>query len=306
MVKRVWATSGGLLLGGLVVLAWWVGSASDPAPAARTTGGTPASAVAVSSTVAATGTTPAAWASGFATGRLAPEMVRQRMAQDCPRERQAACETAWLAALGRLWGEADPDQVRTLLARYEAHEQALRRFTPPGATPAAHWQALWQQHVNDLGPELAERLYGRQRALAEYRQQTASLLAEGVGLVPADRLARWQGITEATLGRYGQELIEQLGPYDRYDTGRALLGVDGAVDPAALAALRAQLFPPEDAAWLAAQEMARSEQQARVADYQRRVAAMQAQYAGVPNYAERPDYQAGLEALRRTAFPPAD
>lgn len=305
MAKRIWATSGGLLLGGLALLVWWGGSAPESASAARPMAAGPAPTLSAPP-AAVPATQATSWASGVVTGRLAPEELRRRIAQDCPRARQAACEAEWLAALGQRWGETDPERVRALLARYEAHEQALRSFTPVGATPAARWQALWQQHVTELGPELAERLYGRQRALAEYRQQTAALLAEGAGLAPADRLARWQAITEATLGRYGEELVEQLGPHDRYDTGRALLSVGGAAEPEALAALRAQLFPPEAAARLTAQETERTQQQARVADYQRRLAALQAQYAALPNYPERPDYRAALEALRREAFPVGD
>lgn len=305
MAKRVWATSGGLLLAGLGGLAWWLGAAPDPRPAATLLASAPALQVPAPATPPGP-SAATAWADALVLGRLSVNEGRQRLAQDCPRQRQAECEAAWLAALGRLWGETDPERVRALLTRYETHEQALRSFTPTGTAPTARWQALWQQHVNELGPELAERLYGRQRALAEYRQQTAALLSESTSLAPADRLARWQAITEATLGRYGQELVEQLGPYDRYDTGRALLSVGAAPDPAALTALRAQLFPAEAAARLAAQEAERDRQQAQVAEYQRRLAALQAQYAVLPNYAERLDYRTALEALRREVFAAAD
>lgn len=200
-------------------------------------------------------------------------------------------------------------RLRDILPRMPDYRRAIDSMALSGDSDAAsRLQAIERIRQQHLGEHDSELLFGQEMALARERIAYGEFLRhEARQMPPGERLAAAEKRRRETLGRYHDSLAQQQGPRDTYERERELrlLDVDDEQQQRRIThELRERHFGPEQAQRMAEHDERRREQQAEVADYQARLAELEAEME--QRRETDPDweatYQRRLEALRRDAF----
>lgn len=198
-------------------------------------------------------------------------------------------------------------RIQERLPHYEAAMQATVMSTSDPAR--ARFEALHMQREQWLGVEETELMFGQEAAWARYRFDYGDLLQQAAYLPPTQRQQALDTLRQQHFTAYGAALHDLEGRHGAYQHALALqlAGVDDAGEQQRITqALRAQFFPPDDVAAMAARDQQIAHQQETIARYQQALAALEAEFgplqAQLPAAEWQSQYRARLEALRREHF----